>query len=268
MSSRVLSYVRQPEYTGPNRCLPCTVVNVGIAVAIGLAIGWLWPVAGVGFFVFALAAIALRGYFVPGTPELTKRYLPDRIHRWFGHGPDPNAGDGGELERTLVEWGVLEPCADVDDLCLRDEVRAAYQERLAAVDVDGIDPEALTPMFDAEPRTIEIRRTSAPLVRVRGDGSTRWPSWAALRADVAMEGVLRDRVDDWVRTDPQARGPLLAGLRPFLEACPACEGPLAFGEEVVSSCCREHDVVQLSCEACDATIFEVEAPQLEAVQEN
>ncbi len=268
MSSRVLSYVRQPEYIGQNRCLPCTLVNVGIAVVLSLAIGWLWPVAGLGFLVFALAAIALRGYLVPGTPELTQRYLPARIHRWFGHAPEPHAGDAGELERTLVDWGILEPCEDVDDLCLRDEVREAYQARLASLDDDGIDPDALAPMFEAEPRKIEIRRTSAPMVRVRGDGTTKWPSWAALRADVAMEGVLRDRVDDWARTDTEARGPVLAGLRPFLEACPACEGPLSFGEEVVASCCRKHDVVQLSCEACGATIFEVEAPQLEAVQEH
>ena len=37
--------------------------------------------------VVALAAIWLRGYLVPGTPELTKRYLPERALALFGKAP-------------------------------------------------------------------------------------------------------------------------------------------------------------------------------------
>ncbi|MFP9190897.1 hypothetical protein [Natronosalvus vescus] len=49
-------------------------------IALGVT-GVVWvlvtPLAGVVVFVGCLTAIVLRGYLVPGTPELTKRYLPD-----------------------------------------------------------------------------------------------------------------------------------------------------------------------------------------------
>lgn len=44
-----------------------------------------------------------------------------------------------------------------------------------------------------------------------------------------------------------AAATLLAGLRLFLDTCPVCEGPLAFGKETVESCCRSVDVVAVDC---------------------
>jgi len=61
-----------PEHTGENRCLPCTLVNaVGVAVVAGLlsrrrrSLGLLASVLGG-------AAIWLRGYVVPGTPRFAR----------------------------------------------------------------------------------------------------------------------------------------------------------------------------------------------------
>ena len=34
----VLDTFRQPEYTGDNRCIPCTVVNVAIAAVLAALI--------------------------------------------------------------------------------------------------------------------------------------------------------------------------------------------------------------------------------------
>jgi hypothetical protein len=77
----VLDRVRQPEYTGENRCMPCTATNVVIAVLLSVGVGVLFPPAGVVVFALSLGAIWLRGYLVPGTPELTKRYFPDWLPR-------------------------------------------------------------------------------------------------------------------------------------------------------------------------------------------
>lgn len=85
--------VKQPEYIGENRCTPCTVVNVGIAAVLAAGVGVLAPPAGVTVFVLSLAAIYLRGYLVPGTPTLTKRYFPDRVLRWFDKAPEREATD-------------------------------------------------------------------------------------------------------------------------------------------------------------------------------
>ena len=76
---------RQPEYIGENRCFPCTLVNVGIAVVVSIVVG-LW-MAGAGAMVLlsSLGSIYFRGYLVPGTPTLTKTHLPDRscIREYF-----------------------------------------------------------------------------------------------------------------------------------------------------------------------------------------
>jgi hypothetical protein len=75
--------LRQPAYTGDNRCLPCTAVNIVIAVVVSAFASIVSPVLGVGVFVLSLVAIYVRGYLVPGTPTLTKRYFPERVLRWF-----------------------------------------------------------------------------------------------------------------------------------------------------------------------------------------
>ena len=74
-----LERVRQPEYVGENRCVPCTVTNLVIAAVLTAALAWLSVPLAVAFAVLAVASIWLRGYLVPKTPELTKQYLPNEL---------------------------------------------------------------------------------------------------------------------------------------------------------------------------------------------
>ncbi|OIB56666.1 hypothetical protein [Natrialba sp. SSL1] len=101
--------LHQPEYTGENRCLPCTAVNIVLAVLLSAAAATLaWVGTGpvvalaVGAIVFwcAVSLIAVRGYLVPGTPELTNRYLPDRLRRRF-HDREPGVDDGADLDLAM-----------------------------------------------------------------------------------------------------------------------------------------------------------------------
>ncbi|XVH33062.1 hypothetical protein ACNS7O_15890 (plasmid) [Haloferacaceae archaeon DSL9] len=88
--------LREPEYTGKNRCEPCTISNVGIAAVLGfLAARKSKPF---GMFVACASAllIYLRGYLIPGTPALTQRYLPQRVLRWFGKESEPAVASGLE----------------------------------------------------------------------------------------------------------------------------------------------------------------------------
>ncbi|NGM70093.1 hypothetical protein G6M89_13935 [Natronolimnobius sp. AArcel1] len=79
--------LRQDEYTGANRCVPCTAVNLVIAVVVALAVGIIFLPAGAAVFALSLATIYLRGYLVPGTPALTKRYFPDWLLAKFDKEP-------------------------------------------------------------------------------------------------------------------------------------------------------------------------------------
>ncbi|ACM58053.1 hypothetical protein [Halorubrum lacusprofundi] len=133
-----------PEHTGENRCLPCTLVNaVGVAVVAGLlsrrrrSLGLLASVLGG-------AAIWLRGYVVPGTPRFAPRLvapLPIDI------GLDHRAGlDSGSLADDAV---TLE--ADEDDA--RTVETAGDDARTVQAETD--DPEAdepdTPPERDADP---------------------------------------------------------------------------------------------------------------------
>jgi hypothetical protein len=101
--STPLDGVRQPRYTGENRCVPCTVVNVLLAVVLGTGLSvLLGPVVGFLALALGLAAIYLRGYLVPGTPELTKRYFPDWLLARFDKGPARAESLGAEAPSDAI----------------------------------------------------------------------------------------------------------------------------------------------------------------------
>lgn len=107
--------LRQPAYTGDNRCLPCTAVNIVIAVIVSVVASIVSPVLGVGVFVLALVAIYVRGYLVPGTPTLTKRYFPERVLHWFDKDATASVTDESvaiDPERVLLAATAVKPCRD------------------------------------------------------------------------------------------------------------------------------------------------------------
>ncbi|ADD04164.1 uncharacterized protein Nmag_0577 [Natrialba magadii ATCC 43099] len=112
--------LHQPEYTGENRCLPCTAGNIVLAVllsATAAALAWFGagPVValgvGIGILSCSVGAIAIRGYLVPGTPELTKQYLPDRLRQRF-HDREPGLDDGADLDLAMKGIGTIQTQSD------------------------------------------------------------------------------------------------------------------------------------------------------------
>lgn len=330
MFDDLLDRLERPEYTGPNRCLPCTIVNLAIAATVGALVARRSRLAGVLVTAASLALVYLRGYLVPGTPTLTKRYLPAAVLEWFGKDPDPalasgfgsvatdpsadepaleretgseradssavssvgssddenddtsdtdgvdtpadhtgapdTVSSGGavdpadhvDLESYFLTHGVLEPCAEEDDLCLTDEFERAWFAETAAVEEAGLDAAAVVDAFgfDADPTGYELRargdvRTLASEAGLAG----RWPSRAAVLADVAAGRVLGRWVPDWDATDPATRGRICNALRMFLERCPT-GGDVTMGEDVVESCCTSHDVIAVTCEETGERLFE------------
>ncbi len=79
----VVSQLKQDAYTGENRCEPCTIVNVTIAVGISIVLAFVSEPLSVVVFTLSLGTIYLRGFLIPGTPKLMKRYFPDRVLQWF-----------------------------------------------------------------------------------------------------------------------------------------------------------------------------------------
>jgi len=291
--------LRQPEYIGENRCTPCTVVNVVIAAALSLLLGVAWPpLAPVSFALFA-GAIYLRGYLVPGTPTLTKTYLPDRVLRWFDKEPTqtrvgaaasaPAAGGGADaessddevesgqldgdgssvaafdVEATLMDAGALELDEHGDDLRLTSAFESAWNDEIARTDetVARRWLARLTGVDEADV-SLESRARSRWLVAVV-DGTTlgTWESDGALVADAAADAALDGRLDDWDRLTAEQRSALARGLRIYLNRCPTCGGDVRFGSETAESCCRSWEVFAVRCDDCEARLLEVDAEALE-----
>lgn len=270
--STLVERLRRPEYTGANRCLPCTVLNVVIAIALsgGLLGGLL--VMGAGALLASLAstvsllaflgAIYLRGYLVPYTPTLTKRYFPDRILRLFEeadhHGATPP--DAVDVEGYLLDRRLLVECDNVDDWCLDRRFERRWRSKMDEMSHDGAREDAITTLLDVDTHRLSLREFgTATLVRVDNRQVGQWESNAAFLADIAADAVLREEEPTWGELPLLARSRILNTLRMFLETCPGCGGPLRLGRETVESCCRSFDVVAVTCEACESRIFELDA---------
>ena len=271
----VIDRIRRPEYTGDNRCVPCTVVNVVIAAVAGLIAGVIVPVAGFVVFAVALVIIYLRGYLVPGTPTLTQKYLPARVLDAFDKEPAPRdtptwdaierhkqrKKERIEPETYLIDNGIIEPTEDGHvitpsfDSQLTAETDAVNGTTLwwnnGAV---GCEAETLAELLDADPDEIEPQDKDHPAIRV-GPRVRQWPSAPALGADVAANRAIKNAVSDWKAVPLEQRLELLSAVRSFRERCP-CGGPLAQTVDTIDSCCRSGKVTARRCESCGETLVE------------
>ncbi|WP_299270570.1 hypothetical protein [Halorientalis sp.] len=283
----VLDRVRQPEYTGENRCVPCTVVNTAIAVGVSVVVAYtvtttagsaVGTTVGGSTLTLCLAAIYFRGYLVPGTPTLTKRYLPEWVLAWFDKAEAGNRAGGAtgstvdetesageiDVEATLVGAGVLVEQSH-GDLGLTPAFAAEFREQVERERDEDADREAVADIVGTDAESLAFEEYGSAFVARTGEQTVgRWESHAAFLADVAAGRVLSDYYDDWDDIDPAGRGRLLAGFRLFVERCPACDGQVRFGQEVVESCCRTIDVVAVTCGDCDSRLFEVDASDVAA----
>ena len=257
--------LRQPEYTGENRCTPCTVVNIAIAVVVSGLVATVFPPAAVAVFVASVVAIYLRGYLVPGTPTLTKRYLPDSVLKLFDkyEPPEPPAlDDDADIEAFLLDVEAVEECRDGTDLCLTDEFAEAWNGRIEHLRDRDDERDSVAVLFDG----LDVDRDR---VRIESYGDAydayiddtrvgQWESRAAYLADIAAEAEFRERHPAWERLGFDERTEVLGALRLWLERCPECDGPVTLGEDTVESCCRSIDVIAATCEDCDARVFEAQ----------
>lgn len=255
----LLQQFRKPEYTGENRCLPCTVINTGIALVLSIAVALIWIPAAVVVFAGCALVITLWGYLVPGTPTIVQ-YLPDRVHEAIGpeHSLDTGEEVSFDVERTLTSAGIIRECRDADDLCLTGSYREASKEELEQLREESVQRERLAASLSVPAEDIRLddsgTRLDVLVDEVRAGG---WRSKAAFMADLASEQLLSERLGDrWERLPAAKRTRLLVALRSFVETCPVCRGTVTPNEDVVRSCCRDDIVsVKTACEDCGAVVF-------------
>lgn len=263
----ILDGARRPEYTGTNRCLPCTVINVGIAAALAAIVAVVSVPIAVTVFLGSLLAIYLRGYLIPGTPALTKRYLPDRVLSAFDK--DPRARRQSETATTpdgsmdplsiLRAADAVRDAPDLDDVVLTPWFEAAWWDEMAELDGQHADGALLADLLDVDRDDVSFDWHGAAVVaRIDGRWAGQWESRAAFVADLAAARVLDREFAGWTALPLAVRSEALGGLRLMLDYCPTCDGRIAVEQTVVESCCRSYDVIAGTCEGCDARLFELD----------
>ena len=258
--------LRNPEYTGENRCFPCTLVNLAVATASSVVVAALAPLVGVFLFCVSLLVIYLRGYLVPGTPTLTKRYLPDSVLGHFDAHDDssvPSFEDVGTIESFLRRHDALRSAADDEDLELTGSFRSAHRRQTveygdddSLLDAAGEFVFGGTGVTDRPDLLTLDYPPNAVVLRYDGRSLARWESRAAMVGDVAAAAVFAARTDEWTAIAPETRLQVLGALRLWYQRCPACGGPVSLGTDVVESCCRSVSVLAATCDDCDSRVFE------------
>jgi hypothetical protein len=248
--------------------MPCTVVNSLIALVLSVGLGAVVAstvstvaggAVGGGVLVFSLGAIYVRGYLVPGTPELTKRYFPAWLLRLFGKAPTTTAEYDGDVdpEVALTDVGALEECKSGDDLCLTADFRSEWDGAIQQVKAEDGGRERLLSLLNVEEGEIEfVDHGDAFRARLDRTHVGKWESEAAYIADLAAGKVLAERYRNWETLTVDDRSQLLSGLRLFVHTCPSCGGIPEFGTDTVESCCSTHEVAAVSCTDCEARLFE------------
>ena len=266
MIQPIIDRLRQPEYTGVNRCVPCTVVNLVIALILSRLIAVRSALAGVCSFVAFIGAISLRGYLIPGTPTLTKRYFPAQIHQLIGKHPiaEPPGRADVNPEQILREANVLDSCEETDDVCLSDEFSLALSQNIGSM--DGIKPDQdsfgeLLGVNNNQLSTslIEEDETEAYVVTMEEGPIIPWESQTAFLVDFAAARELRTRYSEWENLPPATRNIVCRGIRAFIDTCPLCGGTVCPDEEIVESCCSSIEVIIINCHDCGVKILEVPA---------
>ena len=250
--------LRQPEYTGRNRCVPCTVVNLAIAIALAAVVTTWSPAAAVVFGGVALTSIYFRGYLVPGTPALTKRYLPHRLLAWFEKaqpgGPVTDA-DPGSL---LLGAELLCETADGSDLRLDPSFARDWELRTQELLAGDGERAALAAFLDVSADSLLVTSDDRGLsAHLDGELLGSWESRTAFFADMAGIELLAPVVSEWPTLSVAERSELAGTLRLFAESCPNCGGRIELGEKTVESCCSTHDVVAGDCATCGVRLLEL-----------
>ncbi|WP_311173814.1 hypothetical protein [Halobellus ordinarius] len=262
----MIDRLRRPEYTGENRCWPCTVVNLVLLFFAVVATGRNRPGLGAALGAVGGLLIWVRGYVVPYTPRFAPRLVAALPGDRFGHDTpsdtlgdlDPDEGDGEAILRSLVAADVV--VATEDRLAPTDEFATAWRERMEHLG-DAPDERLAEVAREASEAITSARiedTGSETFLVVSGDDGASWLRRPVAIAEVAALQALGET------GFPAADRELGAhAVCAFLETCPACGDDVA--EASLDDCCG-HTVPDagtdppqvLACETCGVAFYQFE----------
>jgi hypothetical protein len=253
---------KQEEYTGEDRCLPCTIVNLSILLILSLIIGCIISIrrsyleSGIivmVILIFGIFVIWSRGYLVPKTPELTKKYMPTWMLKIFGKKIYENIGYRFKnTQAILKQLDIIEPCKTDNDICLTESFKSEWRKEVNA------DNNSYNVIHNLYKNSISIKAAeNNDSIYLENDKRIIliWPSVTALQIDAATVQVLKEK-NQWEDWPLQTKANVISSIRMLLDYCPD-GSDLVRDSEIVESCCSNHEVVTGVCAKSGDKIFEL-----------
>lgn len=266
-----LGGIRRPEYTGDSRCWPCTGLNVAL-LAVGVTLVWLvsLPFAA-ALAAFGGAAIWLRGYFVPYTPQFAPRLVA--LLPWMDdYREEPNEAttlaadgeiDGEVVVETLLDAGVVTAGPEGETLELDESFRERWHSEMRALrdlDDEGLAEAVLAAAPGAATAKPHHSRGRTWIVLNDSSGRVAGETWLTPSVAIAETGAVGALGDTIPSADEALFAAAARPLRTFLQQCPLCDGDVV--ETTTKSCCggapnpMDSPVQEvLACADCDRRVY-------------
>ncbi|WP_255171112.1 hypothetical protein [Natrononativus amylolyticus] len=234
--------LRQPQYTGSDRCWPCTLGNVAFLVLLSLVVAPVSVTGGGLVLLVGGATIWLRGYLVPYTPQITAALFerrnadPTRPEDGTANSlaGDTTDVDGEVLLSELAAADVLDVTAE--SVALTDEFRDRWDGEIAVLreyDHASLASAVLEASPVAEDVDVVDRDGQRYVVLSDGTDSITAESWVRRPNALAQTAAVRTLAAYDISESRRASAAYALGL--FLTHCPACEAALTDG--IVGGCC-------------------------------
>lgn len=237
---QLVSRIRQPEYTGENRCTPCTIINIGVVTVFAVLLAFFNPLLGALVVGAGVAGTWLRGYVIPYTPSFAPPIVSTLPfgQNLFEHSnrnrvPSGLSDPDTDSEQVLVALDDADVLHGDTDLELTPTFYTDWHAHM-----DELQDENLAAAVKgASPRVDHARRhedgDKAWVIVTDDDRSLASETWLSLPVSIADVAAVRALTDRGV--DPELAVDAAVPLRLFLDECPMC------GDEIVETtggnCC-------------------------------
>jgi hypothetical protein len=256
----VTNSLKNPDYTGENRCYPCTVLNIIIAIIISGSFAYVSSPLAIGVLFISFLTIYLHGYLIPGTPIITEKYFPQWLLSFFDkqstlHVTSPE----NDTVPLLFERDII-ITTEEDELFLGDDFTCAIESELEAAKEHGYGREDVASILGIDSAGISFKDFDNAFLMTNDDSIIgKWESSAAVLLDIAAGRAMQSLIPEWNLLSSQDRRHLLRSIRSVAGTCPACGEPVKRSETVVESCCSSTDSIAVDCTGCEKRLLEVPA---------
>lgn len=257
--------LQNPEYTGENRCNACTLVNLCIAFLLALPLVMFSLLMSIFVAISFISLIYFRGYIIPGTPEITKKYFPDWLLRQFGKNTktldDKLEDDSIVDEELLFKLDIVD--TEGDDIDIEDEFRREWEREMKITSRKNIKRLIMVSMsqitsINTDDLSFAQTESSEWVVMKNGQPISKWISKEGIIIDISSINILMEQCTEWGQLSLQEKSRVVNSLRTLVQLCPSCGGNILLNKTHQETCCTSVEIIEVKCDDCGMMIDTIE----------